>query len=344
MGEDRLDRDLSVGVRLDHQHRALLPFGVEHADHRRHLHTGTGRRDVLDIDGADPFAAGLDHVLAAVGNAHEAIGIQRGDVTGVEPAILIQRAFFAAVVALDRPGAAHLEAAGADAIARQLTSFLVDDLEFDTELQASLTRPDCVIGGLLATLGQLWRRRRHHAQRAGLGHAPQLTDRDAVLGLEGLGHGPRNGGTADHQTRQAAGVLTATFQMGEVHGPDGRHAAGQGHALGLNQFLQARAVHLVARQYELAAIDCSGKWDAPGGAVIERRARHDAIEGGQAERAGQAGGHRMQHHRAVAVEHTLGVASGAGGVTEHRAGVLVELRPVQRLLVGDQLLVAQDIL
>src|SRR3546814_4673994 len=33
--------DLGIDMRLDHQYRALLPFGVEYADHGCHLHPGT---------------------------------------------------------------------------------------------------------------------------------------------------------------------------------------------------------------------------------------------------------------------------------------------------------------
>ncbi len=74
--------------------------------------------------------------------------------------------------------------------------------------------------------------------------------------------------------------------------------------------------------------------------MIERRTGHDAVEGGQTERTGEPRRHGVQHHRAVAVEHALGVAGGAGGVAEHRTSVLVELRPGERLFDGDQLLVA----
>ena len=36
---------------------------------------------------ADPLAAGLDDVLRAVGDAHVALGVDRHDVAGLEPAV-----------------------------------------------------------------------------------------------------------------------------------------------------------------------------------------------------------------------------------------------------------------
>jgi hypothetical protein len=51
---------------------------------------GDGRmrhRGVLEVDGADPFAARLDDVLRAVGDLHEAVLVERRDVARGEPAV-----------------------------------------------------------------------------------------------------------------------------------------------------------------------------------------------------------------------------------------------------------------
>src|SRR5665811_1928082 len=50
-------------------------------------HPAVADGDVFQLDGADPFAAGLDHVLGAVGDLHVAIGVDGGDVAGREPAL-----------------------------------------------------------------------------------------------------------------------------------------------------------------------------------------------------------------------------------------------------------------
>jgi hypothetical protein len=50
-------------------------FGVERGDARGHRHRRVRHRDVLEVDRADPLAAALDHVLAAVGDLHVAVGV-----------------------------------------------------------------------------------------------------------------------------------------------------------------------------------------------------------------------------------------------------------------------------
>jgi hypothetical protein len=65
------------GLGHDQQQRALLPAAVRHADHGGLLHGRVAHRDVLEVDRRDPLAAGLDDVLAAVGDLHEAVGVHR---------------------------------------------------------------------------------------------------------------------------------------------------------------------------------------------------------------------------------------------------------------------------
>ena len=40
------------------------------------------------VDGADPLAAGLDHILGAVGDGHIAVRVQIADIASAEPAII----------------------------------------------------------------------------------------------------------------------------------------------------------------------------------------------------------------------------------------------------------------
>src|SRR6202008_2149606 len=103
-----LARHVAAGLAHDHEERALVPLGMLHADHRGFGHRRVGHGESLDVDGADPFAAGLDHVFRAVGDLHEAVGVDGGDVAGGEPAILHGIAAGVSEVAVDDPGAAHL--------------------------------------------------------------------------------------------------------------------------------------------------------------------------------------------------------------------------------------------
>ena len=60
--------------------------------------------------------------------------------------------------------------------------------------------------------------------------------------------------------------------------------------------------------------------------------RHDGqyhVPAGQPHGIGHHGGVGVQHGGAVRVQHALGVASGAGGVTQGAGGILIQLRPLE---------------
>src|SRR6185436_35039 len=121
--------------RLLHRHhdRALVPLRMAHADHRRLRDRRMRHRDVLEVDRADPLAAGLDHVLRAVGDLDIAVRVDGAHVPGREPAVFERIAALALEVALDHPGPAHLQVAEGLAIPRQLGAVLVDDAEVHAE-------------------------------------------------------------------------------------------------------------------------------------------------------------------------------------------------------------------
>src|SRR3546814_8197612 len=60
------------------------------ADRRGLGDAGAPDRDVFKLDRTDPFAARFDHVLRAIGDLHRAVGMQHGDVAGVEPAFIVE--------------------------------------------------------------------------------------------------------------------------------------------------------------------------------------------------------------------------------------------------------------
>ena len=106
MGEDLIAGDGGALLSHDHQQGPLVPFGVRQADGGGLLHAGAAKRNVLDLDRRDPFAARLDHVLGAVCDVHVAILIDGGDVARVEPAIGIEGgdAFALEIAFRPRPG------------------------------------------------------------------------------------------------------------------------------------------------------------------------------------------------------------------------------------------------
>src|ERR1700694_2116522 len=99
-------RDLLAGFLHRHHDRPLVPLRMLDADPRGLGPRGRPYGDVFPVDRADPLAAGLDHVLRAVGYLHVTVGIDGSDVAGGEPAravrVLPQRvAAFAPEIALD---------------------------------------------------------------------------------------------------------------------------------------------------------------------------------------------------------------------------------------------------
>src|SRR3546814_5575359 len=94
--------------------------------------------------------------------------------------------------ALDHPGSADEDRYGTLPVARQLLPLFINNLQFDAELAAALPRPDGVVEHVLPGFGELWRGRGQYAQRAHLGHAPDLADLNAEAVLEGFSHRARH--------------------------------------------------------------------------------------------------------------------------------------------------------
>ncbi len=51
---------------------------------------GMADGEVFEVDRGNPLAAGLDHVLGAIGDAHVAVLIHGRDVAGVEIAFVVE--------------------------------------------------------------------------------------------------------------------------------------------------------------------------------------------------------------------------------------------------------------
>src|ERR1700722_9701237 len=71
--QDVLARGGLAGLELDDQQRTLVPFGMMDADHGGFRDRGMSDREIFQVDRRDPFAAGFDHVLGAIGDPHIAV-------------------------------------------------------------------------------------------------------------------------------------------------------------------------------------------------------------------------------------------------------------------------------
>ena len=115
--------------------------------------------------------------------------------------------------------------------------------------------------------------------------------------------------------------------------PYGRHAEAHRDALRLEQLVEARTVEAHTGQHELCPVHRRDIGHAPGAGVEHRHDRADRIAARHRDGVGERGAVGVQHRRAMAVEDSLGLAGGAGGVAQRRCAPLVELGPDEPLFV-----------
>jgi hypothetical protein len=316
---------------------------VARADAGRHRDRRMGDGDVLEIDRADPFAARLDHVLAAVGDLHEAVGVDRADVAGRKPAVDERIAAFALEVVRDDPRAAHHQLARGLAVARQLLAVVADDLHVDAEHGAALLglHRHALFGAQSFVLGL---ERAGRAERAHLGHSPGVQHLHAVAFLEGLHHRGRACRAADDGAAHGAELQVVRLDVGEQALPDRRHAGRDRDVLAFEQVVQRLAVEPRTRKDELGADHAGDVRQSPGVDVEHRHHRQHRVARRALQGVGKGRRVGVQHRRAVAVQGALRIAGRSRRVAERRRGVLVELGPLERVARAvDQILVAEQV-
>ncbi len=315
-------------LRHDDQQRPFVPLGMGDADHRRLGDVGMADGEILDVDRRNPFAARLDHVFGAVGDLHVAFGIDRRDVAGVEEAVLVEDVALLLEIAPGDGRTGDLEAAEAFAVPRQFPVLGVDDLHLDAEGRPALLD----LAGENVFGGRAFQRRldrTDRAERAHLGHAPGVAHFDAVIPLEGADHRRRAGRAADDHRLQRGELLALLLQIGEQHQPHRRHGGGEIDLLGLEQFVNRRAVEPRARHHQLGAAHRGGEGETPGIGVEHRHDRHHCRFRADRQTVDPRADQRMQDVGAMRIEHALGIAGGAGSVAEAGGGVLLEFGPAE---------------
>ena len=336
-----------VGVGDDDQQRALVPLRVRHADDRRLDHAGAADRGILEVDRANPFAARLDHILGAVDDLHVAVGVDRRDVAGVEPAVGVEDvavplAVAAAEVARDDPRTLDQQAPEAGPVARLFRTIGPDDLHLDAEQRATLLGAE---GDLVGErqCGDLGRRRAERADRRHLGHPPELVDGDA-MDREGLDHRPWHRRPADVDPRQLAEAAAVRGKVLEEREPDRRHGEGEVDALVDDQPLERRGVEVRAIEHQRRPGKGGRIGHAPRVDVEHWCDRQHHRPRAERHDIGPGRGHGMEHGRPVAVEDALGVAGRAAGVAQPGGFALGEVGPGQRGVAGgEQVFVAEEV-
>ena len=338
-------RRLALAADADGQ-RPLVPLLVRDRDHGRLGDRRVRHQRVLEVDRRDPLAAGLDHVLRAVLDHHVALGVERGDVAGLEPAVvgpalgLLGRL----VVAGRDPGAAHLELAHRLAVPGDLLAVVADRAQLDERERQPLHRDDVELG-LLVGVAELADVVGGGRERGGLGHPPAVHDRLAVALPEAGDHRARRGRAADEHVLELLEVPAVGLRVehAEDPHPDRRHAGRDRDALLLEVVEQRLGIEERAGEDDLRPDHQAGVGVAPGVGVEHRHDRQQRLLLGhvQAERRDERLAERVQDGRAVRVEDALRHPGRAARVAHRRGVVLVELRVlvVVRVGAGEQLLV-----
>lgn len=89
--------------------------------------------DILQLNGGDPLATGLDNILCPIADHQITIGVERTDITGIKPACRGQGARVPTIVLLYHPVPSDLQIPTALTIPGQRFAIHVHHLQFDAE-------------------------------------------------------------------------------------------------------------------------------------------------------------------------------------------------------------------
>ena len=165
------------------------------------------------------------------------------------------------------------------------------------------------------------------SHRAHLRHAPAVMDAHAEVVAQRPQNRLRTRRAADRRALQRGETEVVLLHVPNETEPDGRHPRRGLHLLALEQLVEAPAVVPRPGKHQLGTGQRRRIRNAPRVDVEHRNDGEDDAVSGQGLGVGHAGGHRVQHRRAVAEQHALRVPRGARGIAQRRRGVLVEFRP-----------------
>ena len=149
---------------------------MRHAYHSSFTHAGVAHQRVFKIDGANPFAAGFDEVLAAVQNLNVALFVDRRDIAGAKPSVGCPAVsgFRRFKISRSDPWTANFELSGRDAVPRRFT-LRAHHSQLDERRGNPLLRADFIFV-VLRAMGQCGLDQPGRGQRGGFGHAPKMGD------------------------------------------------------------------------------------------------------------------------------------------------------------------------
>jgi hypothetical protein len=125
----------------------------------------------------------------------------------------------------------------------------------------------------------------------------------------------------------------------EAH-PYRRHAEAERTFLLDGELIEVLAIQMRSRQHQLGAAQSGRIGNAPGVDMKQRHCEQGAVGAAQLQAVHLADQQGMKIGRAVAVEHALRVAGGAGSVAQRRCRVFIEQRPlIVAILLRNQVFV-----
>jgi hypothetical protein len=309
---------------LDHQQGALAPFGIGASDHGDQAHAGIRADDVLDLDRVDPLAARLDQILGPTREGQGSAVVDDRKIAGVEPAVLIQRRGFGAVVAAHHARPLDLQVTDDIALFRQKLSPRIRQHHVQTHGRTA--------GGQRRLAG-----RRQCAHRREFGHAPAGLDADAEAILHPTDQALGRAGAAEDDPLQRRQRQVVRLDMIQQPDPDGRHASRDGDALVPDQAGQALAIHQAARQDKGSADGRGRKRETPGVGVEHRHSDQSDVAPRQGQTVRLQGAQGVQIVGPVGVKHPLGRTGRARGEAEAGRRLFVEPPPNRQIFAtGDQ--------
>ena len=178
----------------------------------------------------------------------------------------------------------------------------------------------------------------------GFGHAPKMQDVEIVL-VERAHESLWRGRAADDDANgpvefPSAGIF---LERGEHAEPNGRHSASDGDVFLADQIQNAFGVDIRPRQNQARPSHSARIRQAPGVGVKHGSHGEDSVMVADREGIDPEFSERMQHQRAVRVDDTFRVASGAGRVTHRCAIILIDGRVLKVIArVGEEFFVVQS--
>ncbi len=169
------------------------------------------------------------------------------------------------------------------------------------------------------------RGRRVRTDGGQLGHPPPLRDAKPVTLLEGAHERLGERRSPDGHPLETREIVRAGVGVEEVQKPepDRRHAGRHRHPLARDDVEHALRIEMPARQHLLGPRHRRAERNAPRVGMEHRHDLEHHVARADGEELGAVADQRVQHERAMRVQHALGATRGAGGVAETGRSVLV---------------------